>query len=121
MNDVKKILVIDDSEGIRELVTAIVDDYCEANDISVKVVTAVDGMDGIKKYDKANPVAIITDLDMPKADGEFFTKLIRCTDKKTPILLHTAAINIKRKELYSTIASKGDALAINQFLKVALA
>ncbi len=56
---VKKILVIDDEEDIRNTVKTVL----EKN--GYNVVTAVDGDDGLKKAKAENPDLILTDIMMP--------------------------------------------------------
>ena len=58
-----KILVIDDSDIIRELITYSLKD-CDCN-----VTLATDGSDAIEKIKNETPDLVITDLMMPRVSG----------------------------------------------------
>lgn len=59
------VLVIDDDEGIRDLLK----DFLERTFPRYKVVEAIDGTDGIRKMINQKFRAVICDLKMPKATG----------------------------------------------------
>jgi len=61
----KKVLICDDDENIREILEMII-----SMDFEVEMIMAEDGLDGIEKL-KANPdiSLIICDKNMPKANG----------------------------------------------------
>jgi CheY-like chemotaxis protein len=63
MNDKKKILVVDDDEGLR---TVLVD---KLNISGFEAVFAADGEEGLEKALKWHPDAILLDVIMPKMDG----------------------------------------------------
>lgn len=82
----KKILVIEDDDVMRELMRMTL----EQN--GYEVVTAEDGVRG---YDAAlfiKPDLIVTDIQMPGADGIHVVRRVRDTTllEKTPILVTTA-------------------------------
>ncbi len=81
----KTILIVDDSESIREVLIFTLENA------GYKVVAAVDGLDALhllygKKFD-----LILTDLHMPNMDGIALIKEVRKMDeyKYTPILYLT--------------------------------
>lgn len=85
----KKILVVDDEEYIRELI--------EFNLIreGYKVVTSEDGQRAIEDIKKENPDLILLDLMLPKLSGMEVCHLIK-QDKEycdIPILMLTAKVN----------------------------
>src|SRR5438093_6701899 len=82
----KKILVIEDDDVMRELM------HMTLEQNGYEVVTAADGVHG---YDAAlflKPDLIITDIQMPGADGIHVVRRVRDTTslEKTPILVTTA-------------------------------
>lgn len=81
----KKILTVDDSKTIREMV-----DYTLTK-AGYQVFTAQDGVEALKVADLNNPELIITDLNMPNMDGiTLITKLREVAKFKTiPILMLT--------------------------------
>jgi two-component system, chemotaxis family, chemotaxis protein CheY len=83
----KTILVVDDSKLYRKIISNILEG------IGIKVVKAVDGDDGINKLQENHIDLIITDLYMPKIDGERFIKLAKQIEgkKDIPIIVTTSA------------------------------
>lgn len=79
-----KILVIDDEQSIRDAFElALMDE-------SYEVVTAVDGLDGLKKFEEVQPDLIFLDLKMPRMNGVEALKEIRKLNAKVPIFIVTA-------------------------------
>ena len=81
----KKILIVDDSESIRDVVNYTL----ETNGHNVLV--GVDGKDAMKHLNGQHIDLIITDLYMPVMDGISLIKQIRKNEsyKRTPILFLT--------------------------------
>ena len=51
------------------------------------VETAIDGIEGIKKFDEGNYDLVITDIQMPALDGNGVVKHIRNSEKRyTPVI-----------------------------------
>jgi len=88
-----KILVVDDSPDIRELLTETLLSHNYA------VIDAVDGNDGFRKF-TANPdiCFVITDMDMPVLNGLELIHKIRETNTEVPIVVLTG-----RKEVATAI------------------
>jgi two-component system, chemotaxis family, chemotaxis protein CheY len=90
----KTILTIDDSESILAVVTTTLDE-------EYTVITACDGADAISKLNSGLHLdLIITDLNMPKADG---IQVIRAARKLeqfslTPILMLTTESQMQKKQ-----------------------
>lgn len=55
-----------------------------------EVHTAVDGMEGWKKYLELMPSAVLLDIDLPRLDGLTVAKRIRERDKETSIVIISA-------------------------------
>ena len=81
-----KILVVDDSPLIRELIGA-----CLATDDYQNISYAGDGLDALEQIDKEMPDLIILDLEMPRMDGFEVCKRLRDNPKTAniPILIQS--------------------------------
>jgi two-component system, chemotaxis family, chemotaxis protein CheY len=90
----KKILIVDDSESIRELVTLTLEGA------GYSVDKGIDGMNGLAQLDGRKIDLIITDLNMPNMDGIEFIREVRKlnTYSTLPILLLTTESQQVKKE-----------------------
>lgn len=83
----KKVLVIDDSPVIVELVR-------HAIQLQGKyvVVVAYDGVQGLEQYYKEHPDCVVVDVMMPNMDGFQFVRCLRGdnTSSQTPLIILTA-------------------------------
>lgn len=66
-----KILYVEDDELIRENTQEILERKCD------NVVSAENGLEGLKLYEEIEPDIIITDIQMPKMDGLSMIKKIK--------------------------------------------
>jgi len=89
-----QILAIDDSRTIRTLLTMALEGA------GFKVVTAVDGVDGIHKFNEVDPDLVITDVNMPNKDGFGVIEDIRGGEqnRSVPILVLTTESGAALKE-----------------------
>jgi len=99
----KSILIIDDSESIRELVGLTLESS------GYKVEKAVDGVDALRFLDGREINLVITDLNMPNMDG---IELIRSVRKKEgyatiPILMLTTESQAAKKEQAKAAGATG--------------
>lgn len=80
-----RILAIDDSRTIRNLLTMTLENAGFA------VTTAVDGVDGVNKFREEHADLVITDVNMPNKDGFGVIEDIRAGDKNraVPVLVLT--------------------------------
>jgi len=90
----KKILIVDDSESIREIVsmTLINEGY--------EVLAGVDGVDAMKIVSEHDDIKlVITDLHMPNMDGIGLIKELRASEKyaRIPILFLTTETQADKK------------------------
>jgi len=99
----KNILIIDDSESIRELVGASLE---EAN---FSVHKAIDGQDGLDQLRGKDIDLIITDLNMPVMDGLTFVKEVRKKGEYqfTPILILTTELEAKKRQEAKELGATG--------------
>ncbi|KQB95400.1 chemotaxis protein CheY [Loktanella sp. 1ANDIMAR09] len=88
------ILAIDDSRTIRALLTATLEKAGFA------VTTAVDGVDGVEKFQSANADLVITDVNMPNKDGFGVIEDIRqgAVNRAVPVLVLTTESGAALKE-----------------------
>ena len=81
----KKILLIEDEPDISELIKVFLESY------RFKVVTALDGEDGFKKFLNEHPDLIILDVILPKLNGFEVCRKIKIEyDSPIPVLMLTA-------------------------------
>lgn len=78
-----RILVVDDEEGVRNLLGEILEDAgCEA-------VTAAHAYDGLRMFDEGRFDAVFTDLGMPGMSGWELARAIRQRNSKVPLAIIT--------------------------------
>lgn len=99
----KKILFVDDSESIREVVNATLENE------GYEVLMAVDGEDALKHLTGDLIDLVLTDLNMPKKDGISLIKDIRANEayKFTPILMLTTESQLDKKQLAKEAGATG--------------
>ena len=89
----KNILIVDDSESIREVVSFTLEDA------GYSMIKACDGQDALNQMVGAKLDLIITDLHMPIMDGITLIKNVRTNDdfKFVPILFLTTESQTEKK------------------------
>lgn len=82
----KRVLVVEDNELNRELVTDILDMH------SYEVLIAKDGEEGIRVAKEQKPDLILMDIQLPKIDGLRAVRILKSDDstKAIPIIALTA-------------------------------
>ncbi|SPF81939.1 response regulator [Pseudoprimorskyibacter insulae] len=80
-----KVLAIDDSRTIRELLRVAIEN------VGFEYECAVDGVDGVGKFSQVGPDVVITDINMPNLDGFGVIDELRNGTAKTtvPIIVLT--------------------------------
>ena len=81
--DKKQILVVDDEQGIRNILK----EYLALEDF--EVIEAIDGVDGLNKFKNHLISVVILDVMLPKMDGWKVCREIRATSS-VPIIMLTA-------------------------------
>jgi len=102
MNKKKKIMTVDDSASIRQMMSFTL------KQAGFDVVEAVDGEDALAKFATEDVQMLITDLNMPKMDGTSLIREVRknAANRFMPILmLTTETQESKRQEGKSAGAS----------------
>ncbi|HEX9873941.1 MAG TPA: response regulator [Deferrimonas sp.] len=95
MNKTKKIMAVDDSPSIRQMLSFTL------KQAGYDVVEAVDGKDALAKFAAENIQMLITDLNMPNMDGITLIREIRknSANRFMPIImLTTESQETKRQE-----------------------
>ncbi len=98
----KHVLAIDDSRTIRTLLTMALEKA------GFTVTTAVDGLDGVEKFNQMQADLVITDVNMPNKDGFGVITDIRASTKNraVPVLVLTTesgdALKAKAREAGAT-------------------
>jgi len=80
---VESILLVDDEEDIREVVGV------SLSDLGYRVVTAVDGNQGLDIYREILPSVVLTDIKMPGLDGIELLRAIKADDPETEVIMLT--------------------------------
>jgi len=95
--DSKKILVVEDEPELRKVLAL------ELEASGYKVFLAQDGLEGLKAAQKVHPDLIITDVLMPRMDGNQFLKKLRETEsgRKIPFMILTA--RGKMRDYFETV------------------
>jgi len=90
----KKIVVVDDSESIRELVSLTLENAGH------EVYKGVDGADALRLFDGREVNLVITDLNMPNQDGISLIREIRnmASYSAVPIIILTTESQTAKKE-----------------------
>ena len=103
----KKIRIVDDEEGIREILSASLQhrDY--------DVLTAVDGVDGLEQAKQSIPDLILLDVLMPKLDGwEVMQRLQQ--DERTR---HIPIVIVSAKSETDSLFRSKEHRAVDHFIK----
>jgi two-component system chemotaxis response regulator CheY len=99
----KRILTIDDSKTIRDML------MLTLADAGFDVLQAVDGQDGLDVLDREQVDVVITDINMPKMDGYEVIRHMRSNSahKTTPILVLTTESEADKKSLARAAGATG--------------
>ncbi|MCB0406739.1 MAG: response regulator [Bdellovibrionales bacterium] len=98
----KWVLVVEDDKDIREL---LVEDLIDQFDGELRIVEASDGVQATGKLDNQAFDCIITDLKMPKRDGESFIEWVRESqlNKFSPVIIVTTYPEPHLQEKYPNV------------------
>jgi two-component system chemotaxis response regulator CheY len=99
----KRILTIDDSKTIRDMLKLTL------LDAGFEVLQAVDGQDGVDVFGKEPVDLVITDINMPKMDGYEVIRHIRgrSEHKSTPILVLTTESELEKRNIAREAGATG--------------
>ena len=77
------VLIVEDGDDIREIMESTFNKLCHT------VRTAVDGEDGLAKYNEQKPDLIISDIRMPHMNGNTMIDIIKEKTPNIPIVVVT--------------------------------
>lgn len=99
----KRILTIDDSRTIRDMLNLTL------SEAGYEVLTAVDGQDGIAVLDKERVDLVITDINMPKMDGYGVIRHMRGKAElmSTPVLVLTTESEAEKRNIAREAGATG--------------
>lgn len=99
----KRILTIDDSKTIRDML------MLTLSDAGFDVLQAVDGQDGLDVLGDDRVDVIITDINMPRMDGYEVIRQLRknTVHKTTPILVLTTECDVDKRNLARDAGATG--------------
>ncbi len=88
------ILVVEDEEDLRELLTSVLQDF------GYGILVARDGMEALERYrrHRQDIRLVITDMDLPKLNGAAVSRSILSTDPKVRIILISGFVETALKE-----------------------
>src|SRR4028119_887984 len=100
----KRILVIDDEDGIREIIQ-----ICLEAAAGWEVVTAASGSEGLADAQTTQPDAILLDVMMPDMDGPTTFRLLQANAKTRhiPTILLTAKAKISEHQQFIDLGVTG--------------
>lgn len=84
--DPKKVLVIEDDNGIRMAIQSILERQ------GYQVSSAVDGEEALKQVEAEKVDVVLLDIFLPKITGDEFLKRIRAKGNLVPVVLMSAAM-----------------------------
>ncbi|MDD3022993.1 MAG: response regulator, partial [Syntrophomonadaceae bacterium] len=83
-----KILIVDDSQLVKKLLLKVIKDYLP----DVLVFLANNGEEGFQIYQEEKPDYVLTDLLMPKMNGQELLRLIKDSEYKAKVIVMSADI-----------------------------
>ena len=81
-----KVLIVDDSRTSRKILRGILEE--SGHEV---IDEAVDGQDGVKKFQSLKPDIVTMDITMPVLDGMESLKMIKALNPDTKVIMVTAA------------------------------
>jgi len=88
----KKVLVVDDDAHVRRVLQV------KLKSQGYEVIMARDGEEGLQMINEEKPDAVITDINMPKLDGEALAKQSNELKKERPFLTIVMTARISPQE-----------------------
>jgi CheY-like chemotaxis protein len=76
-----RLLVVDDDEGIREIISAMLTEQ------GYEIATAEDGQQALELLPKFHPDLIVTDLRMPRMSGDELVRIMRESFPALPVII----------------------------------
>lgn len=86
----KKILLVDDEESIQIVYRE------EFEDEGYQVISALDGITGLEKFNEETPDLVILDIQMPGMNGVEVLRQMKMLNASVPVILSSAYQEFKR-------------------------
>ncbi len=104
MNQSKRVLVIDDEDGVRDIIQITLEAVAGWD-----VITASSGQEGLEKAIAQQPDAILLDVMMPNLDGPATFKQLQAIDQTQhiPTILLTAKAKSSEQQEYLSLGVSG--------------
>jgi two-component system, OmpR family, response regulator VicR len=99
-----RILLIEDEKKLAHIIKDTLELY------ELEVITATDGVEGVKLFAEQSPDLLILDIMMPRLDGFQVLQQVRAIDKKVPVIMLTA-----RSQTIDVV--KGFELGCNDYIR----
>ena len=116
----KRILIVDDEEGMREYLTVALEKE------GYQIDTAGDGAEAFAKFENGSYDLVIEDLKMPRMGGIDLLRRIKETDRQVPVIIMTAfstwdsAVEAMRLGAYDYVKKPFDNYEIKSVIRRAL-
>jgi DNA-binding response OmpR family regulator len=95
------VLVVEDNVVVRDTVTMLLEDE------GFNVVTAIDGIDGLRKFHNIKPDVVLTDIIMPEKEGISLIMDIRRGSKDVKIIAMSGGGRIGNMDLVTLATALG--------------
>ena len=95
------VLVVDDDLVVREACALLLEDH------GFRVVTALDGRDGLEKFRQLNPAVVLTDIIMPEKEGIAFIRELRHESAEVKIVAMSGSGRIGDMEVVEIAVKLG--------------
>ena len=82
----QRILIVDDASFMR----TVLKDIIRSNGLASEILEAVDGVEGVKMYQKGKPDLVTMDINMPRADGIQALRAILKINPRAKVVMVTA-------------------------------
>ncbi len=104
MTTTRRILVIDDEDGVREIIQ-----ICLEVTAGWEVLTAASGREGLTKAETEQPDAILLDVMMPELDGPATFRQLQANDATRSIstILLTAKAKVSEQQQFLDLGVTG--------------
>ncbi len=107
MKKTTKILIVDDEAYIRRVLEL------KLKNKGYDVITAINGAEGLEKFNLYHPDVVITDIKMPGIDGQVLCEQIKSSNGNKPYLIIIITCSVSDKNM-QWINSMGDTLLLEK-------
>jgi chemotaxis protein histidine kinase CheA len=98
-NALPRVLVVDDSPVIREMVSEIL------VSAGLTVITACDGEDALLRIAEGEPDLVVSDVEMPRMDGFSLLGQIRKRSQRVPVVMLTSRASVQDRQRATTLGA----------------